>query len=46
MVLVRDETRIEHSKKRRTVKRRANKHQMILELWGQTDSGSVSASGR
>ena len=35
MVLVRDETRVERSKKRRTVKRRANKHQMILRLWGQ-----------
>ena len=35
MVLVRYETRIERSKKRRAVKRRANKHQMILRLWGQ-----------
>ena len=35
MVLVWYETRIECNKKRRAVKRRANKHQMILRLWGQ-----------
>ena len=35
MVLVRYETRIECSKQCRAVKRCANKHQMILRLWGQ-----------
>ena len=35
MLLVRYEARIQRGKQRRAVKRRANKHQMILRLGGQ-----------
>ncbi len=35
MALVWYETRVERSRKRRAIKRRTNKHQIILRLWGQ-----------